>query len=249
MSSTFRSVRLTEFHQATLNRNTYERGEIFYDVDNHTIRIMNGRTPGGTSLLKSDLSNLQQTALNRSINLGTGTLTGTLTGNASSATKLATARTINGVAFDGTTNIALPAASSLTLPGTTLNSTIVSSSLTSVGTLTNLTVTNPINGTITGIAPSATKLNTSRNINGVAFDGTSDITITLDINTTTGTILPSTVVASSLTSVGVLTSLEVVGDIIADANVIISNKPSLVTHATNKSYVDKRSIAMSVALG
>lgn len=37
-----------------------------------------------------------------------GTITGTLTGNASSATKLATARTINGVAFDGTANITIP---------------------------------------------------------------------------------------------------------------------------------------------
>lgn len=36
------------------------------------------------------------------------TFTGSLTGNAATATKLATARTINGVAFDGTANITLP---------------------------------------------------------------------------------------------------------------------------------------------
>lgn len=38
-------------------------------------------------------------------NFSVGTITGALTGLASSATKLATARTINGVAFDGTANI------------------------------------------------------------------------------------------------------------------------------------------------
>lgn len=37
------------------------------------------------------------------------TFTGALTGNAATATKLATARTINGVAFDGTANITVPA--------------------------------------------------------------------------------------------------------------------------------------------
>ena len=62
---------------------------------------------------------------------------GALTGNASTATALETARTINGVSFDGTGNITVTAAGS-TLTGTSLKSTIVTSSLTSVGTLTSL---------------------------------------------------------------------------------------------------------------
>ncbi|MCU7302567.1 phage tail protein, partial [Escherichia albertii] len=37
----------------------------------------------------------------------TGGLTGSLNGNAATATKLQTARTINGVSFDGTANISL----------------------------------------------------------------------------------------------------------------------------------------------
>ncbi|MGN7205536.1 beta strand repeat-containing protein [Pedobacter sp. SAFR-022] len=41
-------------------------------------------------------------------NFSAGTITGTLAGNATSATKLATARTINGVAFDGSANITIP---------------------------------------------------------------------------------------------------------------------------------------------
>ena len=59
---------------------------------------------------------------------------------------------------------------------------------------------------ITGNAATATKLATSRNINGVAFDGSSDITVTADAGTLTGTTLALNVVNSSLTSVGTLTS-------------------------------------------
>jgi hypothetical protein len=60
-----------------------------------------------------------------------------------------------------------------------------------------------------GTATSATKLTTARNINGVAFDGTEDITISTiaDAGTLTGTILKSTVIGSSLTSVGTIASL------------------------------------------
>jgi hypothetical protein len=85
----------------------------------------------------------------------TGNVTGNLTGNAATATKLAATKNINGVAFDGSSDITVTAAAG-TLSGTSLNSTVVSSSLTSVGTLTNLTVTNPIAGSITGDAGNVT---------------------------------------------------------------------------------------------
>jgi|LauGreDrversion4_2_1035121.scaffolds.fasta_scaffold15916_4 hypothetical protein len=65
----------------------------------------------------------------------------TLTGNARSASQLAIPRQINGINFDGTSNITVPAAAE-TLTGNTLNSTILASSLTSVGTLINLNVSN-----------------------------------------------------------------------------------------------------------
>jgi hypothetical protein len=85
-----------------------------------------------------------------------GTITATgfsgpLSGNASTATKLAATKNINGIAFDGSSDITVTADAG-TLSGTTLKSTVVSSSLTSVGTLMNLTVTNPIAGSITGNA-------------------------------------------------------------------------------------------------
>ncbi len=147
--------------------------------------------------------------------------TATTAGTSSTATKLATARNINGVAFDGSGDINITSSADAgTLTGTILKSTITGSSLTSVGTLANLTVTNAIAGSITGNAATATtattagtsstatKLATARNINGVAFDGSADITITssADAGTLTGTTLKSTITGSSLTSVGTLSA-------------------------------------------
>jgi len=145
---------------------------------------------------------------------------GSTTGNAATATALQNPRTINGVSFDGTSNITITADAG-TLTGTVLNATVTDSSLTSVGTLANLTVTNPISGSVTGSsgsttgnAATATKLQTARNINGVAFDGTGDITVTADSSTLTGTVLNATVVSSSLTSVGTLANLTVTNPIV-----------------------------------
>jgi hypothetical protein len=58
----------------------------------------------------------------------------TLTGNAASATRLQTARRINGVNFDGTQNITITASAS-TLTEAQLSPTVVESSLTSLGVL------------------------------------------------------------------------------------------------------------------
>ena len=112
----------------------------------------------------------------------------------------------------------IPVAAAGTLTGSSLNATVTGSSLTSVGTLANLTVTNPIVGSVTGSSTSttgnaatATKLAASKNINGVAFDGSVDITVTAAAGTLTGATLNSTVTGSSLTSVGRLVSLDVNG--------------------------------------
>lgn len=74
-------------------------------------------------------------------------LAGELTGNASTATKLQTARRIGGVAFDGSGDVNLPG------------------------------VNQQGNQNTTGNAATATKLQTARNINGVKFDGSRDINI------------------------------------------------------------------------
>jgi len=61
------------------------------------------------------------------------------TGNAASATRLNPGRFINGVLFDGTTNITVSAAAG-TLTGDTINSNVLNSNLRTVGTLTSLSV-------------------------------------------------------------------------------------------------------------
>ena len=71
---------------------------------------------------------------------------------------------------------------------------------------------------LTGNAATATKLFQPVNINGIAFDGTAPITVTADASTLTGTTLNSSVVSSSLTSVGTLTNLTVTNTISGSVN-------------------------------
>lgn len=110
------------------------------------------------------------------------------------------------------------------LSSTALGSSVVSSSLTSVGTLANLTVTNPISGSITGNAGTATlattattaaTLATARTINTVSFNGSENIIVTAAAGTLTGSTLASGVTASSLTSVGTLTTLAMGDNVIS----------------------------------
>ena len=160
---------------------------------------------------------------------GSVTIT-TITGNAGTATKLATARAINGVDFDGSAAITVTAAAS-TLTGNTLASGVTSSSLTSVGTLTNLSVTNTITGSVSGNAGTVTNgvyttdtgtvtntmlagsiannklANSSITVNGTSISLGASATVTAAAGTLTGTTLNSTVVSSSLTSVGTLTGV------------------------------------------
>jgi len=63
----------------------------------------------------------------------------TLSGNAFSATRLSSSHSINGVVFDGTQDITVPAAAN-TLTGTSLASNILSSALTTLGTLSYINV-------------------------------------------------------------------------------------------------------------
>jgi hypothetical protein len=80
--------------------------------------------------------------------------TGTASGlTAGAATALATARTINGVSFDGSANVTVASAAG-TLTGTTLAANVVVSSLTSVGTL----ASGVWQGTAVGVAYGGTGL-------------------------------------------------------------------------------------------
>jgi hypothetical protein len=66
-----------------------------------------------------------------------------------------------------------------------------------------------IGATLSGNANSASQLATARKINGVNFNGTNDITVSADASTLTGNTLNSTVLNSSLTTVGTLSELQV----------------------------------------
>ncbi|MBJ9961767.1 hypothetical protein I5730_14585 [Acinetobacter nosocomialis] len=95
--------------------------------------------------------------------------------SAATATKLATARTIGGVSFDGTADINLPG------------------------------VNTTGNQSTTGNAATATKLATARSINGVSFDGTANITIAdnTKLPLTGGTLTGGLNVSDTITVTGV----------------------------------------------
>ena len=102
----------------------------------------------------------------------------TVSGNAGSATKLQTARNINGTAFDGTANI------TTAQWGNARNIYISDSDGTNTGAAVsvngsaNATLKLPgtIKATLSGNASTATKLAAARTINGTNFDGSANIT-------------------------------------------------------------------------
>lgn len=171
-------------------------------------------------------------------------IVGSLTGNSDTATALQTARTINGVPFNGTANITVTAAAD-TLTGTILASNVSASSLTSVGTLSSLTVSGTINGSINGNSATATALQTPRLINGVSFNGTSDIIVPAAAGTLTGSTLAPNVLSSSLVTLGTLTSLSVAGTVTVNTTGVINgnvDNPDLIgngttiLHSSNNGY-------------
>jgi hypothetical protein len=194
---------------------------------------------------------------------------GNLIGNASSADKLSTAKLINGVPFDGLSDITVKASTTNKLiKGTYIvgsdfdgsapttwsvdassanqigkvvarNSTggFAAGTITAdlVGNVTgNVTAVSGtssfdtvqatvfVGATLTGNANSATQLATPRQINGVIFSGTENITVPAAAATLTGNTLNSTVTQSSLVSVGTLNSLSV-----ADTGISIGSAGTL----------------------
>lgn len=281
-------------------------GEIFFDKNTNTIRVYDGLVVGGYELARADLSNVSNQAfIDRADELGlvlntetynnppwiaslayskltgapqniiTANDTGTVTNNMLTGS-IANAKLLNSSITIGNVNFAL-GQTKTTLTG-----------LTSISATTVNAVT--LNGSFAGNAGSATKLETARTINGVPFDGTADISVGLEggivvnANDLAGTTLASTVINSSLRTLGNLTGLTVngnasvtgnttiggnatvsntmtattavvsngtmtsVGDITAQANVVVETTPTLPEHATNKRYTDARSIVMGIAL-
>ena len=76
-------------------------------------------------------------------------------------------------------------------------------------------VTGNVTGTVSGNAGTATTLQTARDINGVSFNGSANITVTAAAGTLSGATLASGVTASSLTSVGTLSALAMGDNVIS----------------------------------
>jgi cold shock CspA family protein len=117
------------------------------------------------------------------------TFSGALSGNATTATELETARTINGVSFDGSGDILVdPYISDDNTGDTSCHLVFTQNSsqgykrlyedtgLTYDNTTNKLTATT-FSGALDGNATTATELQTARNINGVSFDGSGNITV------------------------------------------------------------------------
>ena len=190
--------------------------------------------PVATSSANGYLSSSDWTTFNSkqtALTAGSGI---SISGGTISATGLTTS---NLSATAGITNAQL-ASSTTTLGSTTMT---LGGTVTSVTGLSSVSSTG-FTGALTGNASTATKLAATKNINGTAFDGSSDITIVADAGTLSGTTLKSTVTNSSLTSVGTITSGTWNGSTLAVAyggtgvttstgsgNVVLSTSPTLVT--------------------
>jgi hypothetical protein len=210
---------------------------------------------------------------------------GSLVGNATSATFLENPRTINGVLFNGGSNITVKSSttnrlikgdyltgsdfdgsSEITWAVDASSSNIIgkvvvrnSSGGFAAGTITadlvgavtgnvtaasgtstfNRIIANEFIGpTLSGNAFSATKLVAARTINGVLFDGTANVTVPASAQTLTGTFINPSVAESNLSTVGLLTNLNV-----ADAGINVGSQfkmlidgavPTIRVTATNK---------------
>ena len=356
MSAELRNIRLRGFTSEELDRNANQKHEIYLDFDNKTLRISDGSTRGGFALLRNDLSNLKSTALNKSINVGTGTitaagftgpLTGNVTGNVTgtvtngvvttgsynnpawitgidaskitgtitSASSLTTSRNINGVAFDGTASISintlvngantvsLSSTGITTFPGVinagNINNLVVNdlgggSSLTAgsqlqignsagiagAGVLIKNAVTNTLsgesslesgskiqmdNGNVSLFGYTYSGLGVGSGLEGrlgVEVDnsyGNTVVRIGTRVITTVGGTATSNVFqgvtfsqyGNIATPTGTVTAntITTTNDVTVGGNAVISTKPTLKTHATNRGYVDKKAVAMAVALG
>lgn len=132
---------------------------------------------------------------------------------------------ISNVTLDSVTFSGVLADDNVLITGGSINNTPIGNATPSTGAFTTASAASGFTGNLTGnvtgnltgtasnatnavnatLAAQATALQTARNINGTAFNGTADITITAAAGTLTGTALNATVTGSSLTSVGTLT--------------------------------------------
>lgn len=186
-----------------------------------------GNVSVGGSLLSDDVTASTVTVT------GDAVISGNLTINGTTTTVNSTTVTVddkNIVLADGAADSASADGAGITVTGANATFTYAHSgtkwtmnkSLDVTGTVTATAFSGPLTGAVTGNASTATTLQTPRNINGVSFNGSADITVTAAAGTLTGGTLASGVTASSLTSVGTLTGLTVSGAIVPNANASVN---------------------------
>lgn len=132
----------------------------------------------------------------------------------------------------------------VTVDNTDPNNPIINVTGSGSGTVTSIA---SADGSITVVNPTTTvdltvvkapKLSIARNINGVAFDGTANITVTAAAGTLTGNTLNATVVTSSLTSIGDLTSGSIgTGFVVKGVNMTLGSDANYDTYYRNSSGV------------
>lgn len=338
-----RALRLQRQAAITLNRNSFEEGEIVYDATNGTIRLMDGNILGGkqmatqpwTTTAISTAISASNSALTTAVGLKaplnnpgftgtvtgtfsgnlTGNVTGAVTGNADTATKLAATKTINGVAFDGSTNISvstlvngantvsLSSTGITTFPGVinagNINNLVVndlgggtsltagsqvqignSAGIAGAGVIIKNAVTNTLGGdtslesgskiqmdngnvslfgytynTLGGESPSGLENRLvvevdNSYLNKVVRIGTRVITTVGGTSTNSFQGVTISQYGNIATPTGTVTAntITTTNDVTVGRNAIISTKPTLATHATNKKYVDVKAIALAIAM-
>ena len=111
-----------------------------------------------------------------------------------------------------------------------------------------------VGGYLASTALSARQLETARTINGVPFNGTTNITVTAAAGTLTGSVLASNITNSSLTEVGTLSSLTVSSSVTAGSfvgngsgitNISSANITGTVASASNAQTADLADVATS----
>jgi len=71
--SLYDALRIAPRPEDFLDRRTGDRGEVFFDENNNTLRLFNGSGPGGVSLAKNDLSNVSdQNFVEKAASAGVG---------------------------------------------------------------------------------------------------------------------------------------------------------------------------------
>lgn len=158
----------------TIQESGYNYYDVYYKSGTWNSGIFDIRVKGGSGTLVFEVKNTNLNSLPEGC---IEVLDTTYSGNAASATKLATARTINGTSFDGTENITTAKWGT----ARTIYIQDASGAHGSVGvsvdgsTNYNLKLPSTITATLSGNASTATKLQTARTLWGRSFDGSANV--------------------------------------------------------------------------